>query len=625
MSLQDLGQGDFEYFVKYADQMRTCHEEEFKKKIDPDLLRAMYRGKMTKEKDKMESQDDTKHMLAFSRLFQATNTIVPNLLYQMPSPIVTPLRNSDQESSALMASILKHYMKLNRSKQQNQESILNAWFFGIGWKKIGWRTVFMPKSQEPETQIDQNLLDKTKSAVMSMFGKPDNTESKERPEVVDYETLFNDSENPMNVMLDHKADLLNTKAILHRIPRTIHDLQNYGDYDPELLKELEEKMRDKFGTRFDSRDSELDFNELHVQQRNGIWILSWCDGYSKPLRYDKSTYQGKGFTFVPLTFTYEPGVRYPISHMKVASQVQVKQDKLATMFVELMARSVNLTVVNEKALAPGQKDALEKNLLRGILSMKDKFSAQDIQSFSAGSVPPELKTLMTMLQQNITEILGSDEQAVAGQSQNETLGQDELARVGTKTRETGMRDKVADFIVDQLKIEGTLVKQFSDSELHIQITGKDYSDPMTAERVEDKWVSFMTPENPLGAKHFLQGEFEYDVNIEEAIRPNKQAQRQQLIELITASSQPGAQDALLEDNAKLRSGLLWKELIKTFDAVGNPDKFIEPLDPRQVAAIQTKKLLMQGGMPQPFIPKPSDVGGEGSEQGVSHKSSAQAQ
>ena len=49
-----------------------------------------------------------------------------------------------------------------------------------------------------------------------------------------------------------------------------------------------------------------------------------------------------------------------------------------------------------------------------------------------------------MCQQNLTEILGMDEQMISGKSKNDTLGQDELARVGTKIRESGIVDKVHD-------------------------------------------------------------------------------------------------------------------------------------------------------------------------------------
>jgi hypothetical protein len=596
--LSDLTPGDFQFYKRYADDMKQCHEKEFVSTIKPDLLRAMYRGRVKTDSYGTKYnviEDDERDLMAFSRLFQATNTILPNLYYQNPSPIIIPQRGSDNNSAALMSAILKHYMKLNRAKEQNQEAVLNAWFFGIGYKKLGYRTVFLPKVDEPESQMDASVMDKLKSAASSIFGRPDNAESKERPELVDYETLFNDSENPMNVMLDHKADRMNGKARLHRLPRTLYDLQNYGDYE-ENLEEVESRLRDKFGSRFDSRETTLHLNELQIMQRNGIWILTWLDEYEKPLRYEKSTYQGKNFLWSDLVFTNEPGIRYPISHMKVASQVQSKLDKLANMYVELIGRSAHLIAVCEKNLAPGQADALEKNLLRGILKFKNPISQGDLMNFQSAQVPADMDRLMGMLQQNVTEIMGADEQSVAGSSGNKTLGQDELARMGSRIRESGMQDRVRDFMIDQFRKEGTLIKQYSNAELHLVITGHDYSDAMSGERVEDKWVDFMTETNPLGAKHSLQGEFDYEVNVEDAVKPNKQALQQQYEKLMTVIAQPGINEALLQDNSRPRVGLVYKRWLETFDGIGNPDMYIEKLDSMQVAAIQAQKMLMSGAM-----------------------------
>lgn len=597
--LTDLSAGDFQFYKRYADGMKDCHENEFVRTIDPDILRAMYRGRVKKDsygtKYSVIAEDPTKDLMAFSRLFQASNTILPNLYYENPSPIIIPKRGSDADSAALMSAILKHYLQLNNGKVQNQEAVLNAWFFGIGYKKMGYRTVFLPRVDEPETRIDTNMLDKLRSAASSIFGKPDNTESRERPELVDYETLFNDSENPMNVMLDHKADRMNGKARLYRLPRTLSDLENYGDYE-ENMADIEARLKDKFGSRFDSRETDLKLNELHIIQRNGTWILTWLDEYEKPLRYEKSTYQGKGFLCSDLVFTNEPGSRYPTSHMKVASQVQTKLDSLANMYVQLVARSANFIAVNEKALSPGQMDALEKNLIRGILKFKNPLNSGDISSFQSGQVPADLERLMSMLQGNITEIMGADEATVAGVSKNKTLGQDEIARMGTKVRESGMQNRVQDFMIDQFRKEGTLIKQFSTAELNLCITGHDYSDAVTGETVEDKWVSFMTEQNPLGAKHFLQGEFDYEVNVEESLKPNKQAQQQQYEKMLVTMAGEGIEDLLLQDGYRLRGGLIAKRWVETFEGIGNPDMYLEKLNSMQMAAIQARKMLMQSGM-----------------------------
>ena len=633
--MNGLTQGDFEFFRSKAKDMLSVHEKEFISEIDPNLMRAMYRGRTKYEVSEKATLGDisnvSEHLTALSIIFQTENTVIPQLLWQMPSPIVKPGRGSDRDSAALMTAILKHYMKFNNAKRQNQEAVMNARFFGLGWKKLGWRAVFEPKTDEPESQPSgeaQNTIQKAMSAVTNMLGmgqarKPDSTESRERPELVDYETLFNDSESPMSVALDDKADMWNSKAILHSLPRTLHDLENSGNYDEKMLEELLEHCRVKYGSRFDSRKNELHLRELHIQQRNGIWILPWVDEFDKPLNYYKSDYQGRGFLLEPLSLTYEPGVRYPTSHLRVGSQVQKKLDDLTTLYVELAARSVNLVVVNERAMANGQMPNLERNLARGLIKTKGPIGPQDIQNFASGNVSSDIPNLIGLLQQKVAEILGADPQQAFGKSENETLGQDELARSGSKSRESGQRDRIRDWMVEQLRKEAVLIKQYSNSELHVQITGKDYADPATGQTVSDKWLSFMTEDNPLGARHYLQGEFEFDLNMDEAVRPDKKSIREALTNMLELTSNPDIEMSCLQQGFRFRKDKIAVGLASTLDNVINPEEYIERLDSRQVAAIQTQKMLMRGSME----PKPVSVGGKkqsNSEHGVSNPSSNQA-
>lgn len=599
MSLKDLSDLDFAYFRDYAKKMQLCHDKEFMEVIDPDLIRAFYRGKnkkQTKENLYAKNTNSREHFLTFSRIYQASNTILPNLYYQNPKILGIAGRGADANSAALMTAALNFYRKpaQNNAKRENQEAVMNTWFFGIGWKKLGYRTVFMPRVQEPETDMGgmAGILEKAKS-ILGM--KPDNTESRERPDIVDYEGLYNNSESPMNIMLDHKADLANSKCILHRLPRTLHDLMLYGDYDEQALKDIYEKNKYGKGSRLSTREIDLNLNELHIIQRNGTWILTWVDEYHKPLKYELSTYQGKGFQFEPLVFSNEPGIRYPISHMKVATQIQEHLDYLATLYIRIIDRMRNQIIMNEKALSPGTKQAVERNKTGGIIWVNQPVTAGLYAQLTSAQVPPDLSNLMALLQQNVTEILGTDEQSVAGKSKNDTLGQDQLAKLGTQVRESGMLDKVRDWEIRQAIKEGILLKQYSNAELHLQITAKDYSDPISGKSQEEKWVEFMTETNPLGLKHYLQGEFDYDLNVYEAIKPDKVNARKQYMDMLTLGSQQVIRESMLEHNKTIRVDQIADEIFKNFDGVSSPDRFIEDLDSRQVAAIQAKNVLMQTG------------------------------
>src|SRR3990167_9287951 len=319
MSLKDLSVGDFQFYQDYASKMRDVHEKEFIRQIEPDLMRCLYRGYKLKHNEDMDAYyydkasgenfySDKDNFLTLSRMFQSSNTVLPNLMYQVPRAIVIPKKGATPQSAAFMSAALNHYAALNEAKRENQEAVMNAWFYGLGIMKTGYRTVFFPR--EPIAQEPESMLDKFGEAMRNVDNalglRPDNLESKERPDIVDYETLFSNSESPLNIMLDHKADLRNCKAVLHRVPRTLYDLENFGDYDEAALNKIYEKYKNQKGTRLSSREVDLNLNELHIQQRNGTWILTWCDEYDKALRYDKSSYQGKGFQFDFLSLTNEP-------------------------------------------------------------------------------------------------------------------------------------------------------------------------------------------------------------------------------------------------------------------------------------------------------------------------------
>lgn len=615
MSLKDLSDADFTYYRNYAKKMIDCHEKEFLKIISPDLMRAYYRGRNSKQ-DQMDTETDNmgfytqrEHFLTFSRIFQASNTILPNLYYQNPSPICLARKDSTENDAALMTAVLKYYMKLNEAKRKNQEAILNAWFFGVGWKKIGYHTTFLPKEgikDEPESKnvdtIGGRVMQMVGQGMKSLLGiQPDNLETPYGAMQPDYETMFNDAESPCNIMVDHNADLNNGKAILHRVKRSLYDLECFGSYDEDVIKDIYDKMKYNSGTRLDTREIQLDLNELHVKQRNGTWILTYVDQFPKALKYDRSTYQGKGFQFTPIVFTNEPGVRYPISHMKVATQIQEHLDYLATLYVRIVDRVRNMTFINEKDLAAGSKKAIQDNLLGGITFTNKPINAGTFANVSSSGVTTDIPNLMSVLQQNITEIMGTDEQIIAGNSKNKTLGQDKLANIGTQIRESGMLDKVRDFMIAQFKIEGQIIKEYSNAELHFQITGKDYANPETGQTVEEKWVSFMTPENPLGLKQYLQGEFDYDCNIQEAPKADSGKIQEECVAAIKIFSDPNVKQAMLDNGTMPRIDVLGKKLAEQFFFI-KESEFIQQLDSGQLAAVQAKEVMKQAA-PQLLLQK----------------------
>lgn len=612
MALADLSQGDFKYLTSYADKMKACHEDEFMSEIDPDWIRAFYRGRKVKDKKHSRStgMTDDEHLLMLSTVFGAANTILPNLYYRNPSPIITSIRGqakvggvNPEESAALLTALEKFYMKKNDGKAANQECCLNAYFFGLGWKKISYQRQLSGAeeiSEEPESADRGAPSDKAGFGEMlgisqpSESSKPIPLQSGDSSEFVEDEGLLNSSESPMNVWLDHKADLRNGKARCHAVNRSLYDLMSFGSYEPSVLQEIYQKFKYSRGSRLDTRDIDLELRELHVQQRNGIWVLTWVEGFNKALQYEPAI--SKKFQLLPLQFSSEPGIRYPISHMKLMCQSADKLDKVASLFYQTVARSRNMMFINASKLQQGTIDAIEKNRIQGIALTKVDPGTGMFAHAQSPSVQNDLPTLMQLIQQSIIQISGADEQLVSGKSKNKTLGQDELARIGTKVRESGMQDRVKDHLIAQAEMEACLLKEYSEAELELEITGEDFADPIMAEKFEKETIKFMSPENPLPASRYIDGiDYKFDFNMEDALKPDREQVAAGIERTIAFTSNPIVEEALNNSGVEVRQDLLAKEWLTQQEYLGNPRKYLQPISPMQLAAKQARKMLMGGG------------------------------
>ena len=609
MSIADLSQADFDWYTDYASKMRKCHDTEMMQEIDPDLIRAFYRGKTKKDQRFVRTgrNTDSEHFLMLTTMFSGANTILPSLYYQNPNPIIQALRDATPESAALLCAALKHYMKVNSAKEENQEAVLNSYWMGIGWKKLGYRiqTATAPEFQQDPESAPVEQKEKPFNFMDMLKPKPNPLQSKERLEFVEEEGLFNASESPLNIALDHKADLRNRKAILHFLPRTLYEIMQFGGYDKETLDELYKKYLHSHGSRLDTRGIDLTLMELHVLQRNGIWVLTWIDGFKKPLQYELSTLDAKcGFQFEPLVLTNEPGVRYPISHMKIASMKQDKLNKMASTFYENVARARNFMLLNQKGLAKGQIEAIEQNKVKGIILHDGPIPPNTIMEAQSPPIQNDLPVLMQMVVQDMIEGMGSTTQKVQGKSKNKTLGQDEIAEEGSVERESGMKDRVRDWMVNQFRKEGKLLQTYGEMELRVHIAPEDFADPTMSKQFQGSDEEFMTLNNPAPLKSYLPGDYKYETNIEEAIQPNGEVIRQGIERIIATYSNPVIKQEVNNDRKVLKIGEMFSVWLETFSQLGNPKRFVEEIDSMQLAAMQTRELLMGGAGQQMLSPKP---------------------
>jgi len=591
MSVKDLSQGDMKYWQTYLQKDRTCHEREFMMCIDPLLLRCFYRGYRTKEymnqllQGNLDTERKRKDTLTLTRIFTSTNTILPNLYYENPRILAVPQYGQSPIPAALLSSALNYYMVKLKQKEENQNAVMNAYFFGIGWKKVGYKVSFMNRQEGQDPNFEQGLI----------------------PKVPYEETLMNTSESPENVLLDHKGTWRNYRVITHRIKRSLFDVENqYGDsLDAQpALEDFRARAERAAGSNYEARDHEEFLNEQMIEMRDGIYKLVSIDGINKPLAFERIAACGD-WPWSPLVFTNEPDARYPISHMRIGSQVQERIDNIATLQYEIIARMRNQIGIWEDSLAKGQKEALERNKLGGIVLFNKPLSSGNFANIASQPVTPDLTNLLQIAQNNLTEVMGANEQLITGQSKNKTLGQDQLAQLGTQIREGGNLDRVREWLIDQKRKEGKLLQKYSSASLQLKITPQDFHDAQVGQKYKPFVVPFMSQANPNPLSKYLGDDdtmYDYTLNVYEAVKPDKKVLAQEYDEFMTVYSNPIVENALLERGYRPRLDLVARKRAETFEYIDG-ESFMEQLDPMQQAAIQTTRVLQQRGGELPMSPQ----------------------
>jgi hypothetical protein len=158
-----ISKTDFDYFKGELDKDISYKEKEYDQRIEPEKIIAYYEGTRQLTNDSLEVDDQDLNRVSLNKIFPATNTVVNTLYPANPGFTCKPRRDGDEYSAKIAEGALNYYFKERNFLSHNQVAILNAWFFGFGAIKQGWRSTFKQpqkastrrKTQRPRRRISR--------------------------------------------------------------------------------------------------------------------------------------------------------------------------------------------------------------------------------------------------------------------------------------------------------------------------------------------------------------------------------------------------------------------------------------------------------------------------------------
>ncbi len=379
------------------------------------------------------------------------------------------------------------------------------------------------------------------------------------------------------------------KIIWMRFNRALQDIMDSDvySYDNDFMQQFKTK---------DPREVKLELFEGWIRSKEGLYITVFCEGYKKPIRYDKSSWQGDGFPICFLSFAELNDEYYAPGYVEIASAPQKQINYIATLQGTVIDKFRCQTAVNEKALTEQGKRALQRNELGGIVTFKEP-PLTHIAPLASTPIPADLFNVLNIMQDNLQEILQVSGLRMGSAEAEDTATQDKLKDFGNQLGISGMQDKVREYVMEQATKCAQMIKQYSTGRTLVPIVGVDIINPSTGKPVTQEWLEFGTPENPVTLRQVVAGDYDVEVDIKSAQKPNEAIQLQMFEGLMTKL--PQYETMLAEQGKKInwdKALTRWLGLYK--ELVPSAESIVETMTPQERQSLDQRRAELKAQQDQ---------------------------
>lgn len=581
-----LTKHDFDYMTGWIKESEQEHQRKMVHKNMPNQVIAAYEGVLEKARDTASPDLDFDLInegndiqdLYENYLFIAVNTIWPSLFFQAPKPLIRADEGGEDYSAAIIQSMVRHYFP-DQAKKENQMCILDAFMpYGYAVMKVGYnsRRGKLP-SQKPNLFTGTTKGDETKEGMEASI------------DFLRYEKAYRERVSPMDAFLDHTKPWGKDQKITFRYKRTLQELMDSNLY----------ALSSNFITHFkargegDERKVNLKLYEHWYMKDKFAWKFVYVEDWPEELIHGRSVY-----TELPrslLRFNNTPDRLYCISHGNLMFKAQKELNYLNELWKRHIDGTRRQTFVDETALAEGGRATLEDNAIDGIV-----FTNRPVTQGVAAPIgnPPMSPDIFGNIEnvRAYLNLLASTTGGKGGEPDTKLAITERSKALGDILRSAGLSDSIRDFVNDQNRKIVSHVVNFGNPLLTLTITKKNIIDPNTGQVITGQKIRF-GGENGLELKSEIKGnvetDYQYDVDIASAARPDFAVIRKQLMDAISLSI--NLEPLMRQQGKTLDISSMIEEVFNTFDTIPNPSKFIREMteDEKKQAQLQAQLAQQQ--------------------------------
>ena len=548
-------------------EIKSCiirQEQELQKRNHYPYLIQYYEGEMFA--DEGAKRDLSSKKMAFiNEYFPNTNQLINEIIFQYPEMMATPTKPQAEEGAPVMKSALAYATKKLDMLTEMKLGLFDMLFAGYCGIEIDHINIqptesYIPAPEEQPKNFIQSMgesitdgIEKIKRFV-GVEKEEQKTEEEAPPREMAYATqdeTYLRRWNPLNVLLDYQAERV--KDMRYVIKRIQVSYAKFCVMYPEFANKVSPEGYVPFSMHDEAKYKNLVtlYQIQLLKKNNEVENIIICPNYNtSEIDYFKRPYKTNGFN-VKIGILHEYGKLYPVSMAQINKAIQDDINNYATFWMEVAERNIPKFVVPE-SLTPEAEAALRSTNVNDLVKVKGEITQGKITPLQPSSVSNENKELFSLFQQQKEKLWSVSKQRLGQKGEEDFATELNIQEAGFQVNVTGIQQglkKVWLEVADSLK---DIIVQFWDGKYWFKITGSDKPtwyepeiDPLTGRVL-----------NPL--TDILVGDYEIDLEIISAFKPNKEKIKKELIDFATWLTSPNVQQYLMAQGYSLNINVIKK-------------------------------------------------------------------
>ena len=571
MADNQKGKMTFEEVRFWVEEAKSCEERQRKEFSDRNfypLLIKYYEGSMYPD-DAARQRSNLRKLTFINEYFPNVNALISEIMYQNPEIIVT------ESKPASIQAMQKFKQSFPEDTGVTPQMVMTS-ALNYAWNKLdaisecrlglfdmimaGYCAIEINHINNPATEQQAPVGNKEKTSIIGQIGnaiKKATGQEEIEEEVqktmpvkeIAYATpdeTYIRRWDPLHVLLDYRADRL--KDMRYIIKKVHMSNAEFAARYPEYADKVKAGAPMPFALHTEEKHNKSTMlYEFQVKQKGDKYVnflispnylLSEIDYWERP-------YTTNGFN-MKIGALHEYGKLYPISIASINKAIQDDINNYATFMMETAERNIPKIGYNDNVTEEGIR-SLQSPKVNDLVKVKGTNPpSNSITPIQPTSVSRDNENMLALFDKTKNKLWSISEERMGQNSRPEFAEQLKIQDAGFMARQADIQEGLRKLIRTLLDGVKDVIVTYWDGPMFFKITGgpkpvwyipKQVPNPMQQ--------GSQMVENPL--TDILTGDYEIDIDITSALKPNKERKKEELIKFATwITSPPVMQFAMMQ-------------------------------------------------------------------------------